>query len=97
MLFSERTRKWREVTREYVDYPEWSSDSRYIYVNTLMYRNSRVLRFRAEDGKAEEVFRSRGPLIGVWGWWSGPAPDGSILLLRDVSIVDLYSLDVRWP
>lgn len=97
MLLSERTGKWRELTREYVDYPEWSSDSRYIYVNTLMYRKPAVLRFRAEDGKAEEIFRSEGPFIGVWGWWSGPAPDGSILLLRDVSIVDLYSLDVQWP
>ena len=97
MLFDWSTQKWSALTNEYVDYPEWSPDSRYIYVNTLMYRNPRVLRFRIPNGKAEEVLHSDGPFIGVWGWWTGPAPDGSLLLLRDISTVDLYSLDVRWP
>lgn len=97
MLFTWSTGTWRELTGNYVDYPEWSPDSRYIYVNTLMYRNPRVLRIRVPDGQAEEVLRSEGPFIGVYGWWSGPAPDGSLLLLRDISIVDLYALDMRWP
>ncbi len=97
MLFDWRTGKWRELTREYVDYPEWSVDSRYIYVNTLMYRNPRVLRFRAQDGKVEEVLHSEGPFIGVYGWWSAPAPDGSLLLLRDTSTTDLYAIVVQWP
>ncbi len=97
MLFDWRTGKWRELTREYVDYPEWSPDSRYIYVNTLMYRNPRVLRFRAQDGKAEEVLHSEGPFIGVYGWWSAPAPDGSLLVLRDTSTTDLYTIVVQWP
>src|SRR5262249_39406348 len=57
MLFSRGSSQWQELTREYVDYPEWSRDSRYVYANTLMYQNPRVLRFRVQDGKAEEVFR----------------------------------------
>ena len=96
-LFDWSTAKWRELTHEYVDYPEWSPDSRYIYVNTLMYRNPRVLRFSPQDGKAEDIFRSDGPFIGVWGWWSAPAPDGSPLLLRDVSASDLYALVWQVP
>jgi Tol biopolymer transport system component/DNA-binding winged helix-turn-helix (wHTH) protein len=97
MLLDWSTGRWRELTREYVDYPEWSPEGRFIYVNTLMRRDPRVLRFRAEDGQAEEVFRGPGPFIGVYGWWSAPAPDGSPLFLRDVSSSDLYAIVWQAP
>jgi len=34
---------------------------------------------------------------GHFGWWTGVAPDGSILALRDISTEELYALDVKFP
>jgi hypothetical protein len=36
-------------------------------------------------------------LGGVWGTWSGVAPDGSALAVRDVSSHEIYSLDLQLP
>jgi len=35
--------------------------------------------------------------LGRFGWWTGLAPDGSILALRDISAEELYALDVKLP
>jgi hypothetical protein len=29
--------------------------------------------------------------------WTGLAPDGSILALRDIGTQEIYTLDVKWP
>jgi len=34
---------------------------------------------------------------GVWGPWSGVAPDGSVLTVRDVGSHEIYALDVQLP
>lgn len=34
---------------------------------------------------------------GVWGAWSGIAPDGSVLSVRDVSSHEVYALDLQLP
>lgn len=34
---------------------------------------------------------------GVWGVWSGVAPDGSVLTVRDVSSHEIYALDLQLP
>ena len=34
---------------------------------------------------------------GVWGSWSGIAPDGSVLAVRDVSSHEVYALDLQLP
>ena len=38
-----------------------------------------------------------GGLVGVWGGWMSNAPDGSPMLLRDLSIQEIYALDVELP
>jgi hypothetical protein len=39
-----------------------------------------------------------GPLaVGPGGWWTGLAPDGSILALRDTGTEEIYALDVKLP
>ena len=43
----------------------------------------------AASGKLVEAF-------GSWEW-TGLAPDGSILTLRDTSTQEIYALDVKWP
>ena len=34
--------------------------------------------------------------FGSWSW-TGLAPDGSILALRDISTQEIYALDVKFP
>ena len=34
--------------------------------------------------------------FGSWGW-TGLAPDGSILALRDTSTQEIYAMNVKWP
>jgi hypothetical protein len=34
---------------------------------------------------------------GAGGWWTGLAPDGAILGLRDTSTEEIYSLDTKFP
>jgi|ERR1035437_1111052 uncharacterized protein with NRDE domain len=34
---------------------------------------------------------------GVWGTWSGLAPDGSVLAVRDASSHEIYAIDLQLP
>jgi hypothetical protein len=33
----------------------------------------------------------------LWGTWSGVAPDGSVLAVRDTSSHEIYALDLQLP
>ena len=41
--------------------------------------------------------RVSGALAGPFGQWSGFAPDGSPLVLRDTGTQEIYALDVDLP
>jgi len=51
------------------------------------------------DRKAEAVvdLAEVGPTTADFGGWSGVAPDGSILAVRDTSIEEIYSLELDLP
>ena len=34
---------------------------------------------------------------GPFGWWTGLGPDDSILALRDISLQELYALEMKFP
>ena len=36
-------------------------------------------------------------MYGQFGWWTGLAPDDSILELRDTSVEEIYALGVKFP
>ena len=36
-------------------------------------------------------------LIGYWNGWMSTTPDGILLLLRDLEIEEIYTLDVDLP
>ena len=86
----------------YADYFSWSADSRYLYFNNFFDQRRKepagVYRVSIADGKAERLMGTPGfPLTGVFGAWSGTAPDGSVLVLQDKSSRDLYALDLELP
>ena len=91
-LFDLQTGQRTTLSRRKAIYPVWSFDSRYIYFNTLMTPEPAVYRIRIADGKEEKITDIRFAAAGVYGFWSGLAPDGSVLLLRDHSQTDVYAL-----
>lgn len=101
MLYDFHSQKWTEWLADatIVGYPAWSADSRYIYFDNLLTDNPSCERLQLGQNHAEELFSIKGlPLYqGVWGAWSGLAPDNSRLLLKDTSTQDIFALDVDLP
>ena len=95
MLFELTTQKWTELTKIFAAYPAWSRDSRYLYFDG----NQGYYRVQVPSGKLERLFSLEGfrAAGGAFGNWSGLAPDQSPLLVRDVSIQELYALDWEAP
>lgn len=83
-------------------FPNWSGDGRYIYYSTLMLgaglgsEAAAVYRVRVSNDQIERLIPAPSfPLTGNWGFWSGIAPDGSLLVLREMGTSDVYALDVE--
>jgi len=85
-------------------YPYWSADGKYVYYSTLMTGNllgsggATVYRVRVSDVHTERLLPTIDfPLVGNSGNWSGPAADGSPLLLRELGTSNVYALDLDAP
>lgn len=94
LIFDFQTQKWTNWVSEpgLVNMTTWSHDGRYIYyvnVSTApTYRRVKVGQTRSElvvDLKDLRVL------------WNGVTPDGTVLLTRDVSVDEIYSLEVELP
>jgi Tol biopolymer transport system component/DNA-binding winged helix-turn-helix (wHTH) protein len=106
MLFDQHTQKWTDLLDSKIinpGWPQWSGDSRYIYVRgTTPGRDDThglsLYRIGIANHNLERVAAVEIPegTTGVWGWM-GVTPDGSPLLLRDLSIQEIYALDVDLP
>jgi Tol biopolymer transport system component len=88
-----------QLTRSHLraDCPIWSHDSQYVYFNQLMSAESAIFRVRVSDAREEKVTDVR--FLTAVGFlpWSGLAPDGSLLLLRDLAQTDVYALSLARP
>ena len=84
----------RKLLAEDADYPSWSADECCVYLNRFQGSKPALFRVRLADMKVEKIF-DLGTIraAGSWSTWSTVAPDGSILLLRDLGGADLYSID----
>jgi eukaryotic-like serine/threonine-protein kinase len=95
MLFDVATQKWSELAKIFVAYPNWSRDGRYLYFDGILDNRESFFRVPASGGKPERLFSLEGfqPASGPFGIWSGLAPDGTPLIVRDASIQEIYALD----
>ena len=87
---------------ENADYPRWSSDGKFVYFDNLYFsptgRLGGIYRWNAADDKVENIAKYPDYLLaGVEGVTFTLTPEGSLLLLKDVSNRDLYSLDLDLP
>jgi Tol biopolymer transport system component/DNA-binding winged helix-turn-helix (wHTH) protein len=80
-------------------YMEWASDSKSILFDTIEVAEPAFYRIHLSDLRMETVvdIRNLRRYYGDFGPWSGMAPDGSPLLVRDISNEEVYSLDLQLP
>ncbi|HEV3512638.1 MAG TPA: protein kinase [Candidatus Sulfotelmatobacter sp.] len=95
LIFDFQTQKWTDWVSEppgLVNIASWSRDGQYIY-----YLNVST----APTYRRVKVGQTRSELVvdlkDVRGLWNGITPDGTVLLTRDVSVDEIYSLEVELP
>jgi len=101
-LFDIRSQKWTVLVRGHdLGYPVWSKDSKYIHLFDILGRQTLVCyRVSISDHKLEQLASfdiPKGLGEGPFGPWEGLAPDGSPLFMRDLSLSEIYALDLALP
>jgi Tol biopolymer transport system component len=95
-LFEFATQKWTDLAKLTAGYPSWSPDSKYVYFDTLG-SEAAFCRVKVSDGKLEQLVSLKNIRRSGSYLWTGLAPDGSALLLRDVGTEEIYALDLNAP
>ena len=95
-IFDFETQRWSGAQRTgEVNFPTWSSDSRFIYF-LLPTGDPGVFRVRVSGGDAERVVDLKGfRYTGAFNLWMGLDPTDTPLLLRDVGTDDIYALTLE--
>jgi eukaryotic-like serine/threonine-protein kinase len=101
MLLDLSTQQWRQLADKMgtFGYMTWSLDSKYIGFDTSFTADPGFFRVRVADGQIGRVvsLNSVRRFFPQWGEWSGVAPDGSPLVVRDISTQEIYALDWQLP
>jgi len=101
MLLELSTQQWRQLADKMgpLGYMTWSPDSKYIGFDTSFTADPGFFRVRVADGQIERVvgLKNIRRFFPEWGEWSGMAPDGSPLVVRDISNQEIYALDWQSP
>jgi Tol biopolymer transport system component len=101
-LFNFATQRWTIWAKEdagTMAFPAWSRDSQFLNFSTMHTANPAFRRIRLGETDSVLVagFKDLRIYGGRWGGWTGIAPDGSPLVVRDISTEEIYALDVNLP
>lgn len=97
-LFDFATRSWTRLADSPVASPEWSRDGQYLYFLSMRGEERVINRVSTRDRKIEFVASLsdvRQDEMGSPFSSVGIAADGSVVAIRDLTTVDIYSLDWR--
>jgi serine/threonine protein kinase/Tol biopolymer transport system component len=101
VLFDFQTQKWTDWVTQTTDlgFPAWSRDSQYLYFDSTFSNDQSYRRLRVGDTKSEEAvsLKNLRRYFSSIGLWSGLAPDGTPIFVRDISTQEIYALDVQLP
>jgi WD40 repeat protein len=102
MLFDFETRHWADWLRAEdgtVGYPVWSKDGKSIYLERFYAPEPSLHKLMLGESQSHLFLSWKGlsRFSGLWGTWSGVAPDGSVLAVRDASSHEIYGLDLQLP
>jgi hypothetical protein len=99
MLFDWQTGKWTEWLKEMtpISFPAWADSQSMLFNCAYVVPGFR--RARVGETKSELVVPTKDLKIyrGLWGAWTGFAPDGSPILVRDISSEEIYALELQNP
>ena len=101
VLFDFRTQKWVDLalgnSKLIAGFPNWSSNSEYVFFDGGIDRSRAFYRVRISDHKLERLFDMINlRKTGTYGW-SGLGADDSPLLLHDTGREEIYALNVVFP
>lgn len=90
---------WLHTEDGTVGYPVWAKDCKSIYIERFHAAEPSVHRLKLGVSKSERFlsWKDLHRFSGIWGSWSGLAPDGSVLAVRDVSSHEVYAMDLQLP
>jgi eukaryotic-like serine/threonine-protein kinase len=102
LLFDVKSEKWSEWISETmtIGFPTWSRDGSYLYYDTIFTDHPVFRRIKLGQTRSEllldlkDLRRYENDFVGPW---SGLAPDGSFLFVRDLSTQEVYALDLELP
>ena len=102
LLFDFKTKKWSDWINESgaVGFPNWSPDGNYVYYDSSFTEHPTYRRIRVGQTRSElllDLKDLRRYFSTPAGNWSGLAPDGSGLFVRDLSTEEIYALDLELP
>jgi len=101
LLYEFSTEKWTVLAKDLglMGYMEWTNDSKSVLFDTTEAAEPALYRVRISDSHLETIVNLKEVrrYFGEFGPWSGMAPDGSPLLVRDISNEEVYSLDLQLP
>lgn len=101
LLFDFSAKKWTPLANaknESIGYTSWSRDSRYVYYNTYFQQRGTIFRVDTVHHVSERVSLPAGIDGAITlGQWFTLAPDDSPLVLRDISLHELFAFDLRLP
>jgi Tol biopolymer transport system component len=101
LLFDFKTQEWTDwlTGQNAFGYPTWSRDGKYLYFDSNFSSDRSYRRLKVGESKAEQIvsLKNLRRYFDFLGSWSGLAPDGTPLFIRDTSTQEIYALDVQFP
>jgi Tol biopolymer transport system component len=101
VLFDFKTQKWSDWLRgpHAVGFPNWSRDSKYLYFDSIFGNDQSYRRLKVGETIPEQIvsLKNLRRYLNWIGSWSGLAPDGTPIFVRDTSTQEIYALDVQFP
>jgi serine/threonine protein kinase/Tol biopolymer transport system component len=101
MLFDLHNKQWSELIQgNAMQYPQWSRDSTHVYFADTKTNWSELYRVKISDRSVETIAVLKDIPRPTMQWgaeWNGITPDGSPLIMRDVGVREVYSLELRLP
>ena len=99
MLYDREKKSWTQLASSRFGFENWSHDGKYLYAEDYSDKTDDLVRVNVANGKVERLFSLKEVPRGFdpWEFWIGLASDDSLLLMRDKSTQEIYSLDVRFP
>jgi Tol biopolymer transport system component/DNA-binding winged helix-turn-helix (wHTH) protein len=101
LLYDFASQKWRVAVKGIgtLGYFAFARDSKSLVFDTQEVQDPYIYRLRMSDFTFTPIVSLKESIrfYGPFGAWSGIAPDGSPLFVRDVSNPEIYALDWRLP